>query len=455
MTTERVHDIEIRSPYNPEPGGATSSRPPNRENATPQFAAMLAALLRHSAPTALSADWRETADDSLWREWPLTDALAPLMAQLAAGAFTPSPFAPNTSLLTGLMSTLPALLAARGRRIPWPSEGGQDPTAWLQVPQSPQVGLSLPTTALTTPSSGVGPLPLEAFPRPAADNGRGMHWIPTLYQSPEIVDRFVRELQAMKMKWAVILNDGTDTGRNDYLVQRLVQAGIMPVMRIYTPGLQPLDPEALEKLVRHYRAQGVYYYQIYNEPNLRFENGGRDPDVKRYLDLWIPAAEAVARAGGFPGFGALSPSGDVDDLVFLRAALRELKRRGRLDVLDRAWLSVHNYLGPYPVEDTGDGRGFFRYRRYAEILLQELGRVLPMIGTESGAYADHGLTPEEQVQRVRQAYAYLAQREPYFLAYSYWIIANEAGGGRDPAFSHQALFRPDGVSPVVNALKEL
>jgi len=373
---------------------------------------------------------------------------------MAGGAFGDTPLAALAALsgtaFGGSSSpTLEALLGTDPRLIPWPSQRGEGTGGagnWGE-----RIGLSV-----NPPVSPLHPLtrapmprwPPVRFPRPAGDNGRGMHWIPTLSQTPEVVDRFVRELQEMKIKWAVILNDGTDAGRNDYLVERLTQAGIMPVMRIYTPGLQPIPPGELEKLVRHYRDMGVYYYQIYNEPNLRFENGGRDPDVNRYLDLWIPAARAVARAGGLPGFGALSPGGDVNDLQFLQAALQELKRRGQVDILNRAWLSVHNY-------DLGDSKGFFRYRRYADAFWNEVGHLIPMIGTEGGTYSGGDLTVQDQVERVCQSYAYMAHREPYFLAYSYWIIANEAGGGHDRAFSHQALFRPDGVSPIVNALKEL
>ncbi len=450
MTTERVQRAGVNTIPDPVPSPGSS----NVGNITPHFAAVLAALLRNALPTPFSSDLSEdqAVAGGLWGS---DDPLASLITQFTTTEFPALLSTTNEVSLAHLAPALSALLDAAQRHVPWPSEVVQGPGAWWRVMRAFQAFPAASVMAAGGRSGGSHPLPLEAFPRPAGDNGRGMHWIPTLHQSPRVIDRFVRELQAMKIKWAVILNDGTDAARNDYLVQRLVQAGIMPVMRIYTPGLQPLDAKALEHLVRHYRKLGVYYYQLYNEPNLRFENGGRDPDVGRYLDLWIPAAEAVMRAGGFPGFGALSPSGDVDDVAFLRAALRELKRRGRLDVLDRAWLSVHNYLGSHPVADTGDGMGFFRYRRYAEVLLEELGRYLPMIGTESGAYPDNGLTVEEQVQRVRQAYAYLARREPYFLAYSYWVIANEAGGGRDPAFSQQALFRPDGVSPVVSALKEL
>ena len=56
--------------------------------------------------------------------------------------------------------------------------------------------------------------------------------------SKEVVDKYVNEAAAMNVKWAVVLNDGVNIGDNDYLVKRLVDKGIMPVMRVYTarPG---------------------------------------------------------------------------------------------------------------------------------------------------------------------------------------------------------------------------
>jgi hypothetical protein len=356
--------------------------------------------------------------------------------------------------------TLNALLGIDPQHVPGSAQiddqalMGDEPLAAVAAVRNPW-SIAEPWSLFGPKNFGANPMPLSEFPRPAGDNGWGMHWIPTISQTKGVVDRFVGELQAMKIKWAVVLNGGTDSGRNDYLVERLTEAGIMPIMRIYTPGVQPIPPDELEALVRHYREKGVYYFQIFNEPNLRVENGGSDPDVNRYLDHWIPAARAVVRAGGLPGLGALSPGGDVDDLQFLRMAVRELKRRGQVDVLDKAWLSVHNYAGHHPIADTGDGWGFFRYRLYDDIIWDELGRHMPMIGTEGGSYPGGGFTAVDQVESVRQTYRYMAHREPYFLAHSYWMIANEEGGGHDQAFSHQALFRPDGVSPVVTALKEL
>ena len=37
-------------------------------------------------------------------------------------------------------------------------------------------------------------------------------------------------------------------------------------------------------------------------------------------------------------------------------------------------------------------------------------------------------------------------------AYTYWIIANEAGGGKDQAFSQHALIREDGPTALARAL---
>jgi len=303
------------------------------------------------------------------------------------------------------------------------------------------------------PNGTSGALPIHAYPRPAQDNGWGIHWVPTVSSSKETVDRFVAELDEMGISWVTFLNEGTNIGDNDYLVEQLVANGIMPVMRIYTPGLVPLEGD-LEATVRHYRQLGVHYYQLYNEPNLVFENNGQQPSVDRYLDLWVPLARRVIAAGGYPGFGALSPNGEVDDRVFLARAIDRLRERGELDVLERAWLSVHNYCGGRPLSDPD---GFLRFRQYAEIMAGRLGHVLPMIGTEGGAYVTDVVDETTRTNLVVDAYRYMAQEsEPYWFAHSYWVVANAEGGGHDPQWEWQALFTEGNrVSPIVDALKAL
>ena len=137
-----------------------------------------------------------------------------------------------------------------------------------------------------------------------------MHWIPTTQQSPATVDRFVAEAQRMGVKWVTFLNDGATVSDNDYLVSKLVGAGIEPIMRVYSPTIAPLTGD-IEGMVRHYTAMGVHYFQPFNEPNLNCENPDGKVSVDRYLDAWVPAAQAIVRGGGLPGFGSMAPGGDV------------------------------------------------------------------------------------------------------------------------------------------------
>jgi DNA-binding response OmpR family regulator len=80
------------------------------------------------------------------------------------------------------------------------------------------------------------------WPRPKGDNGQGLHWFPTTGQSRQVVDRFVPELLAMRIKWVVFLNgiDDDDLGANDYLVQQLTRYDIEPVLRVEA-RVGPLD----------------------------------------------------------------------------------------------------------------------------------------------------------------------------------------------------------------------
>jgi hypothetical protein len=328
------------------------------------------------------------------------------------------------------------------------------PTAPVPKPEAPK-----PPDA----SKLIGQVPLEAYPRPNGDNGRGMHWVPTTGQSTATVDRFVAEAQRMGVKWVTFLNNGASVGDNDYLVNKLVGAGIEPVMRLYSPTLEPIQGD-IEGMVRRYAGLGVHYFQPFNEPNLNVENPDGKVSVDRYLDAWIPAAKAIVRGGGLPGFGSMAPGGDFDDQQFLGAALDGLKARGELRVLDRAWLSMHNYTWNHPIQDRGDGDGFFKFRAYHRILQQALGRDLPIIGTEGGTFEGEQedlkmplVTPGMAADWTQQAFTYMRdQREPWMFASSVWTIADLAGGGADTHFEAQALFKADGNrSAVVSALQAL
>ncbi len=322
----------------------------------------------------------------------------------------------------------------------------------------------IPRTApAAAAEASAGALALNAYPHPDGDNGRGMHWVPTTKQSPATVDRFVAEAKRMGVKWVTLLNNGANVGDNDYLVSKLVGAGIEPVMRLYSPTLEPLQGD-VEGMVRHFTALGVHYFQPFNEPNLNCENPDGKVSVTRYLDAWVPAARAIVKGGGLPGFGSMAPGGDYDDQQFLVAALDGLKARGQTGLLDKAWLSMHNYTWNHPIEDRGDGDGFFKFRAYHAIVQRALGRDLPIVGTEGGSFVGEQEDPKMAAVTARvaadwthQAFRYMRdQREPWMFASSVWTIADLAAGGADPRFEQQALFKADGSqSAVVRALQSL
>lgn len=286
-------------------------------------------------------------------------------------------------------------------------------------------------------------IPYQAFPRPAGDNGWGMHWMPTVSQEPAVVDRFVAELVRMHIKWVVFLNDGTNIGANDYLVEKLVANGIMPVMRLYRSGILPYDGN-VGALVAHYRPKGVYYYQLYNEPNVNVENHQGFANPNQYAVTWAAAARQVIANGGLPGIGALSPGGAYNHLDFLDRTLLALEDNGDLHLLNHAWLSVHNYHGTRPLDDPG---GFLLFRHYDNIVRSHIGRSLPMVGTEGGSYHPN---LQADADLIAWQYRYMRDAEPYFLAFSYWLLANREGGGFDETWEWQALFRPGFVHPVVS-----
>ena len=358
---------------------------------------------------------------------------------------------------TSRWSSLSFLTTANAPKTQYPwTRSALDQLLNTTVPTNQSAFFSLPATrqsASIAPTAKVAatipgqPMSLAQYPRPIGDNGRGIHWIPTLSQSPDVVDRYVSQASAMGMKWVVFLNDGDNIGANDYLVRKLTEAGIEPVMRIYTSGITPINGD-IKSMVKHYKSMGVDYFQVYNEPNLRVETGGKPADVDEYVRLWSDVAKDVIEGGGLPGFGALSPQGEMDDREFLRQSLQKLIDSGHGNLLNKGWLAMHNYTGPRALSDPD---GFLRFKQYEDIIQQVLGRPLPIVGTEGGTHVSPLVSPKQQIQMVTGAYQYMAHREDYNFAYTYWIIAN----GHDPAWNEHALFRNDAPTPLAQALLDM
>ncbi len=346
--------------------------------------------------------------------------------------------------------------------------------------------------------------PLSTYPRPQADNGRGVHWSPTTQRLPrEVVDYFLPELAAMNIKWVKLLQADRPEVTDPYLIEQLVAQDIEPIMRLYKPFNEPY--EHLAELVPQAVALGVHYFELYNEPNLAGPAGGwreGEPiNVARMVDTWILAAREVHAAGGHPSLPPLAGGGTVDDLVFLRQFLDGLRARGQADLLPGAWIAVHNYFLNHPLDypsdpvnrhdlplseaeiaergltpaqvatinqarrkaklpreqggfwvgDTidADSNAFRKFEAYAHIFYSRFGYYLPVLSTEGGAVAGAAEDPRYPPVRAEDVtsltlgayHALLDDAPPYFFVHTSWLLANHAGGHADERFEAAAWYK--------------
>lgn len=355
---------------------------------------------------------------------------------------------------------------------------------------------------------------LAQYPRPANDNGRGIHYAPTaLGQATEVVDRLVGELLDLNIKWVKIMQADIPKVEDRYLIEQLVENDIEPILRIYQPYNDPY--ENLTPLVASAHKMGVNYFELYNEPNISgFPGGWHDGEqisVDRILTLWIPAAETIKKEGGYPGLPTLAPGGSYEDMKFLGEFLDGLKDRGRTDLLEKAWIPLHNYFLNHPldyptdpvnlqsvplteaeikarglsaeqVQAINDARarekvkstyrvgetihedsnGFKKFEAYGKIFFDRFGYYIPIISTEGGAIAGDfqdprypPVTDDDVTNMTVSAYrAMLTDAPAYYFAFTPWLLANGAGSHWDPAWEGAAWYKVDGTHlPVVDALK--
>lgn len=188
---------------------------------------------------------------------------------------------------------------------------------------------------------------IEDFPRPKADNRRGIHWSASVYHpSGPSLDFWLNELQAMKIKWVKVLDDGGGSALE--VAQRLLAADIMPVVRLYRSEPNPGTISGREEdTIRRLVAAGVRYFETNNEPDLAVEwKGGQVPAnwLDTVIDNFIIDADKVLALGGLPALPAMAVGTRVDPVAGVVA-------RGRKDLFEKgAWIAVHNYTLNHPLD---------------------------------------------------------------------------------------------------------
>jgi hypothetical protein len=140
--------------------------------------------------------------------------------------------------------------------------------------------------------------------------------------------------------------------------QHALEKGVTPICRIYRNQLsgRPAD-EGMMRQYFDFINIGVKWFEFYNEPNLPYEwYDGVDlrPDnmnlVSSLCDNWLTWAEAIAGAGGYPGFISLSettePWGDITSwMKSITQYMADVHYDRFRNIINAGmWLSVHPYI---------------------------------------------------------------------------------------------------------------
>lgn len=324
----------------------------------------------------------------------------------------------------------------------------------------------------------------------------GFHYYPdTLHYRSQDLQIWVPELQRMGARWLTLL---APVGRfvPEAFLSGLLQANIQPILHfpLRLQAALPLDDWRM--MLSFYQRWGVQQIALFDRPNLRAAwqatNWVQTDLVERFLDVFLPLAQAACEVGIQPLFPPLEPGGDYWDLSFLYSALTALRRRAGEDFFDHLALSAYAWVGDRPLdwgaggparwpgarpyltpEGVQDQRGFYIFDWYLEVCRQAVGRTLPIYLLRAGSCLQAQPDPERAALAARQHAAQnlaLAQAlsgqggadlpaiAEEVVACCFWLLAAE----KDSPHAAQAWFQPqaeagpsDRPLPAVLALRRL
>ena len=332
---------------------------------------------------------------------------------------------------------------------------------------------------------------MDSFPPIVSPRRLGIHYYPdTTHYRVIDLETWLPEFERMGLGWLTLIAP-SERSIPEYFIQGLVRAGIQPIPHFQLPTHGRFSTEAMRLLLRSYARWGVSAIALFDRPNLRASWNPADwahiDLVERFLDLFIPIAEAAVEEGLTPIFPPLEPGGDYWDLSFLQSALQGLVRRNNSRLLSALALGAYAWIGRQPLgwgaggpsrwpesrpyvtpPGSEDQRGFRIFDWYLAITEREVGKRLPIYLLRAGA------VPED--------YKVLHENEPDWNAHAEMNLAAArsmapgiASGGAlaTPAeveacnfwllsaterneFTHHAWFKPDGERmPVVNGFYRL
>jgi hypothetical protein len=330
---------------------------------------------------------------------------------------------------------------------------------------------------------------MKTFPVPSQNTRLGFNYFPDAnhYRESDL-QKWLPQLQTLRASW-LVLDAPADRAIPESFLRGLIQSGIEPVLHLRVPVEPPPPLNDLRLLFQTYARWGVHYVVIFDRPNQRLSwpsSGWAQSNlVERFLDIYLPLAEAALHAGLIPVLPPLEPGGDYWDTAFLRAALQGLRRRGCLGLLEslvigayawtggrtlswgsggpECWPAARPYFTPPGSEDQIGFHIFDWYLAVASAVLEARPRILILGG---GARLGEPNTPAASPQnhalvnvQIASALAGLPSSETPLpvipdevLAHNFWLLTADSSS----PFADQAWVRADGTTiPAVHEFTRL
>ena len=151
-------------------------------------------------------------------------------------------------------------------------------------------------------------------------------------------------LKELGASWVVLYAPTTRAIPEGFLAA-LKAEKIEPVLHFRITLQELPSVEEMILLFENYQRWGIKYLVLFDRPNQQdgwsSESWAQSGLTERFLDSFLPLAEAAVALGLAPVFPPLEPGGDYWDTTFLRGALDGIKRRGSKPLQDRLILSAY------------------------------------------------------------------------------------------------------------------